>query len=279
METLVGIFMPCVGEVEGEHRGVKLGRSHVALHEAGIHPSFEQMGGVGMPEGMHGDAHFPHAGPVFRSTEGALDTGATHGGGCRRTVGVLPPGGGKEPGLVTRGFPGGAEQREGIGGQGDVPIFGALAAVDMDLEALAITVGNLEEEGVMESEAHAIDGGKGDLVVQGGGSREEALDLLHTEDSGETVGGVCAQERERVPIALEDVLGEEADTALADTQGRGGEAIDVFAVQEGVLELLFSDEVGGFVGELRQQTDCTERGFLSPFALATALKRCDHVLT
>src|SRR2546427_12861477 len=108
------------------------------------------MGGVRMPEGMDGHAHFGNAGTVCGGTEGALDTGPTHGGGRCRTVLLIPPGGGKEPGLVPVGFPGGAEQSEGICGQGDVPVCGALAAVDMDLEALAIDVGNLKVEGCLE---------------------------------------------------------------------------------------------------------------------------------
>jgi hypothetical protein len=53
----------------------------------------------------------------------------------------------------------------------------------MDLEALDIDVGDLRGEGFMEPEAQAIDGGEGDLVVQGGGGLEEPPDLLHTEDS------------------------------------------------------------------------------------------------
>jgi hypothetical protein len=82
-----------------------------------------------------------------------------------------------------------------------------------------------------------------------------------------------------VPITLEDVLVAEADTAVADAHGRGGEAIDVFAVQKVVLTLLFGDQVWRFARELSQQADLTDRGFLRPFALATELKRGDHVLT
>jgi hypothetical protein len=180
---------------------------------------------------------------VFGFTEGALDTGATHGRESRRTLVVIAPGSGKEPGGMPMGFPGGAEQREGLLGQGDVAVFGALAAVDMDLEALAINVGDLQEEGFMEPQSQAIDGGKVDLVVEGGGSREEPSDFLNTEHSGETVGGLRAHEREGVPVALEDVLVEEADATIAGAHGRGGEAIDVFAVQEIVLEFLCRDEV------------------------------------
>src|SRR5881628_2106324 len=117
--------------------------------------------------------------------------------------------------------------------------------MDMDLKALAIDVRDLEEEGFMEPEAQAIDGGKVDLVVQGGSRLEEPPDLLHPEDGGETVGGLRTQECKGVPVALEDVLREKADATGADTHGRGGEAVDIFPVQAVVLEFLFRDAVGG----------------------------------
>jgi hypothetical protein len=253
--------------------------SQVALDEPGGHTSFKQMGSVGMPQGMDGDAHFGDPGPVCGGTAGALDTGATHGGGRRRTLEVMAPGGGKEPGRVPMGFPEGAEEREGIDGQGDVAVFGTLATMDMDLEALAIDVRDLEAEGFMEPEAQARDRGEGDLVVQGGGRREEPPDLLHTEDGGETVGGLRTEECEGVPVAFEDVLREEADATGAEAHRRWGEAVDIFPVQEGVLEFLCRDAVGGCVVELSQQTDFPDRGCLSPFALATELESRNHLLT
>ena len=244
-----------------------------------MHARFEQMGGIGMPEGMDGHACFGDSSPVFGLAAGALDTGAPHGRGGRRAWFLIPPSGGKEPGLVPMGFPGGAEQRERIGGQGDVPVFGPLAAVDMDLEALAIKVGDLQEEGFLEPETQAVDGGEGDLGVHGGSRREEPPDLLHTEDSWKPVRSLRAQEREGVPVALEDVLGEEANTARADTHGGWGEAIDVFAVQDIALQRLFGDAVGGLVVELGQQVDCSDIGCLCPFAFATEVERRQHVLT
>jgi hypothetical protein len=168
VEALVGVFMPFVGEVSIDHGGCELGLSQVALDETRIDAGFTQMGGICMSEGMDGATCCGDAGSLSGGTEGTLDTGATHGGGRWRTLGVIPPGGGKEPGLVPMGFPGGAEQRESRGGQGNVAVFGARAAVDMALEALAIDVRDLQGEGFMEPEAQAVDGGKGDLVVQGG---------------------------------------------------------------------------------------------------------------
>src|SRR5262249_33757625 len=162
---------------------------------------------------------------------------------------------------------------------GDVPVFGTLPTMDMDLEALAIDVRDLEEEGFMEPEAQAIDGGEVDLVVQGGGRMEEPPDLLHTEDGGEPVGGLRTEECEGVPVALEDVLIEEADATVADAHGRWSEVIDVFAVQEIALQLLFREAVGGFVVELREQADFPDIGLLGPLALATELQCSNHLLT
>jgi hypothetical protein len=149
----------------------------------------------------------------------------------------------------------------------------------MDLEALAIDVRDLQGEGFMEPESQAVDGGEVDLVVQGSGGREESPDFLHTQDGWETVGGGRAHEREGVPIAFEDVLREEADTAVADTHGRWGEAIDVFPVQEIALKILFGEQGGRFAIELSQQADFADVGFLSAFAFATELESRNHVLT
>jgi hypothetical protein len=253
--------------------------SQGALKQAGIPASFEQRGGLRMAEGMDGDAPCGEPRPWCCGAEGALDPGATHRGSRRRPLGMIPPGGGTEPGGVPMGLPGGAEQRAGLGGQGDVPVFGAFPTMDMDLEALALDVRDLEGEGCMEPEAQARDGGEVRLVVEGGRGREESLALLHTEDGGEPVCGLHAKEREGVPVALEDVLGEEAAAAGADAHGRWGEAIDVFPVQEIALQLLCGDTVRGCVVALGQQADFPDRGFLSPFALATELESRKHVLT
>jgi hypothetical protein len=117
------------------------------------------------------------------------------------------------------------------------------------------------------------------LVVQRGGGGEEPSDLLHTEEGGETVCSVRTHERAGMPVALEDVLKEEAEATGADAPGRGGEAIDGFAGQEVMLQFLCRDAVGGCVVELSQQTDFPDRGVLGTLSLATELESHNHVLT
>ena len=81
-----------------------------------------------------------------------------------------------------------------------------------------------------------------------------------------------------MPVTLEDVLVEKPDATVADAHGSRSEAIDVFAVQEVVLKLLFREQVRRFVIELSQQPDLTDIGLLGPLALATELESCDHLL-
>ncbi len=212
-----------------------------ALDETEVHAGFEQMGGVRMSEGRDGHTCLGDAGSWCGCAEGALDAGPTPGGGRHRTVLLIPPGGGKEPGVVTRGVPGGSQQSQRIFGQGDVTILGALASVDMDLEALAVHSGDLKGAGFMEPETQTRDGGEGDLMVSGGSRREETSDFFHTEDSGETVSGLSAHERQSGPVTLQDVRREASDAAVADAQRSRGEAVDICSVQEVLLKCLFSD--------------------------------------
>jgi hypothetical protein len=149
----------------------------------------------------------------------------------------------------------------------------------MDLEALAIAVRDLEEEGFLEPEPQAIEGGEVDVIVEGGGRLEEPPDLLHAEDGGEPVGGVRAQERQCGAVTLQDVLREEAEATVAEAHGRGGEPIDVFPMQEIALQLLFGDTVGGFVVERSEQVDFSDIGCLRPFAFAAEVASCDHFST
>jgi hypothetical protein len=271
--------MTFLGEVEVAHGGFEAGVPQGDLDEAEVDASFEQRGGVRMSEGMDSQAGFGNPGALFGCAEGTLDAVSAHGKSGGRTLFLIPPGGRKEPGLVAVGSPVSSKQSEGICGQGDIAVFSAFASVDMDDHTLRVNVGNLKVEGFMEPKSQAIDSGEVDLIVRGCGWSEEPPDLLKAEDGRKTVFGLGANEWQGVPVALEDVLGEEPNATVADAHGSGGEVVNVFTVQEVVLKLGFGDEVGGFAKELREQADLTDIGFLSTFALATELKRGNHLLT
>jgi hypothetical protein len=165
-----------------------------------------------------------------------------------------------------RGWPGASQPREGLGGQGDGPVWGAVTTLALDLEALAIAGRARAGEGGREPEAPTLAGGAVHVVVDGGGGRQEAPDVLHTQHGGERGGGWRAQEREGGPGAR----GDEAEAAGADAHGRWGEAVDVFPVQAVTLQCPCREAGGGGVGALSQQASGTDLGLLGTRSCATA---------
>lgn len=106
--------MAFVGEVEIDQGGFKAGVSEGAPDEAEGDAGFEQRGGIGMPQGMDGDAGFRNFRTLLSLAEGALDAVSAHGfgGGCH--LFLVTAGGGKEPGRIAVGLPGGAQLRQGL---------------------------------------------------------------------------------------------------------------------------------------------------------------------
>jgi hypothetical protein len=109
--------------------------------------------------------------------------------------------------------------------------------------SLAVDVRHWAKESFVPSESQARDGGAIHTVVQGRGHAEQATPFLHPEDGWEPVCGLSAHEVEALPVALQNVQGEESNAARADAQGGWRELIDVFAMQHGWLERGFGDEV------------------------------------
>ena len=170
-----------------EHGGFEPCVSQVTLYEEGADPGFKQMGGVSMSQGMDGHIEFGDPGALFGFTEGPLDTAAVHGLSGGSPMFVIAPGGRKEPSGMAMGLPVGTQEGQSVFRQGHVAVLGALATVDMDHQALTVDVGDLQGEAFMESESAAVDGGKVDLVVQGGGGLEKPTDFFHTEDGWQAV--------------------------------------------------------------------------------------------
>ena len=107
-------------------------------------------------------------------------------------------------------------------------------------------------------------------MVQGDGRLEKRPDFCNAEDGGETVGGLRPHQRQRVPITVEDVRGEEAEAAGAEAHGSWGQA---------VAEVLCGEQVGRFGIELSQQAYLMDVGLRRPLSLPPELKRGNPVLT
>ena len=71
--------MPLLGQMQIDHGGFELGMAHGTLHGAEVDTGLEQMGGIGMPEGMGSDVSFADTGALFGLAKSALDAAAGHG--------------------------------------------------------------------------------------------------------------------------------------------------------------------------------------------------------
>ena len=87
-----------------------------------------------------------------------------------------------------------------------------------------------------------------------------------------------AQDRENVPIAGQNVDVEKANAAVADAHGLGRPAVDVFPMQEVLLQFRFRNQVRCFVVELREHADGAGVGFLGGLSFPIELQDGDHAL-
>jgi len=82
-----------------------------------------------------------------------------------------------------------------------------------------------------------------------------------------------------VPVGLEDVLVEEADTPVTEAHGSWGKASDVGAMEARALQCRCCYPIWRCAVERREEAYLTDRGWWGTLALATELQRSDHVLT
>ena len=136
-----------------------------------------------------------NASTAFGCAEGPLDAIAAHRLSGGRTLFLIPPGGGKEPGGVLVGLPVNPSTESGcLQAKGRSGLWRPCLDGHEPVGAVTVDVGNLKVESFMESESQAIDGGEVDLVVHGGGCPEETPDFLDTQDGGKTVFALSANE-------------------------------------------------------------------------------------
>ena len=170
---------------------------------------------------MNGDCFFADSGIILGPAEGALDTAFGHGSlGLLGSLAISAQGGEEEARMAV-GYPVAAEQVEGGLGKRDVAIFGPFSTVDMDHHAGGVDVGDFEMEAFVKSEAAGVYGGEIGIVLEGFDAGQNAADFFHAQDGRKSSFGLGSEDAEDVPVALEDVLIEEAYAAIADPHSIG----------------------------------------------------------
>jgi hypothetical protein len=250
--------------------------AHVFLDDAEVDAGLQEVGGVGVAQGMNGDAFFADSGIRLGPAECALDTTFGHGSLSFLCSFAVAAQGWEEELRMAVGYPIVAEQVEGGLGERDVTILGAFATVDMDHHAGGVDIGDFEMESFVKSEAAGVYGGKIGIVLEGLDSGQNASDFFHAENGRKASFGLGSEDSEDMPVALEDMLVEEAYPAIADPHGIGRPVISVFAVEEIILELFFGNEIGGLAVEFDEHAQGPCIGLLRAFPFAVELKGLDH---
>jgi hypothetical protein len=238
---LAGVLLALLGKVEIDHGGFELSMAHVTLDDPQVDPGFEEVGGIGVAEGVNGDRLFVNSGSDLGATEGPLDAALSHGQGSVLGSITASTQSREEETGVTVGSPIVAEQVEGRRGKRDVAVLGALSPVDMDHHAGRVDIGDFEVEAFVESEAAGIDGGEIGVILGGFDLGQEAADFFPAKDGREASFGLGSEDSEDMPVTLQDVFVEEANAAIADPHSIGRPVIDVFPAEEIVLEFLLGD--------------------------------------
>jgi hypothetical protein len=185
------------------------------LHGAEVDPRFKPMRGIGMPEGMGADVSFADTGALFGFAKSALDAAAGHRGGGAGQVFVIAAGRGLERSLAP------------------LPRCTCIMWRGPSMSP------PLKVESFMEAQSTAVEGGEGGALVQGCHGLEEAWDFCAAENGREALFGLSSHDLQDFPGASQDLLGEETASARTDAHGAWREAIDVFSMQQIVLQVLF----------------------------------------
>jgi len=248
--------------VEIHHGGLDLGMAQIALDNPQVHTFLQKVCGIRVTQGMDVHGALGDAGPAHSFLHGYLDGGFSHGRLACGSEPLSASESGKDQARVSVRLPVIAEHRKGLRRQGNHAILGPLAAVNMDEHTVTVDISDLQVQRLLEAQAAGVDGEEECLVVGGVHTGKDAGDLILGEDGGERFGALCSEIAKDIPIALQDILEEEAYAAVADTQRGGGPLSDVSAIEKIFLQFLLGNEVRGLAVELHQQAHLAGVGAL-----------------
>ena len=236
-----------------ELRGARAGVTDVDLDQAQVHAVFQEMGGVGMPEGVH-VRPFVDTALLAGADKGRLQTRARNWSGPFRDEIARPvaDGCGKHPLRGSVGPPVRAEHDERLRRQRDVAVPPALA-VEVQHAPSAVHVGDMKVGALQQAQPADVDGRQARPIDGQPNRAQDALHFLATQDDGQLLLPGRSHELEELPLPAQRALVEELDPAQRDGETRGGEVLNVREVEEVLAELVFPEPVGRSVevgGEL-----------------------------
>lgn len=224
-----------LGQVGVDHSRIQALVPEQLLDRAHIDAGFQQMRGVGMPQGVH---------------RGVFGNAALTHSGAKRPLQVR--GVDRSSGYPSRENPllrsvlseEHAQQRPGRLGQRNVPVLGALAVSHPHLPTLQIDVGARQMHALVQAQPQRVDQlqrGSIDLIADQRHNMAHFLDAEHHRQSTRPRRALDAQ---HPPGSLERFFVEEFDPRKIDREraGRGLPLVD--QMQEECADLLVAEQIG-----------------------------------
>ena len=165
MNDLGGHLLGFGGQVGIEGGGFGGVMAEILLDEPEVDTGFQQVGGVGVAQGVDAGFLAEAAGPKS-GAKGILDVADGHGSFGGGTVNATPSGSGENPNRVAVGFPVLAEPLQGRVRQGDITIFAPLAAMDVNQLAGAVDVADLKVSAFLQAQAARVNSGETSLIAE-----------------------------------------------------------------------------------------------------------------
>jgi len=255
IEPLLVLGLAEGGQVGIDGRDHRAAMTEVDLELAQVFALFEEVGGVGMAQGVDRGVLLDAAG-IEGQAEGALECGAAHrlggGAGALATVAL----GGEQQLGMAMGTPQLAEQIQGALRQRNEAVAVSFATADVKEHPTRIDVGHVEVEGFAQAQAAGIDGAQSDAVVESGHRCENTADLLGGEDHRQPgLGGGAGEGEFGRPGALEGLFPEQLDGAEGLRGGGTGETTLGLEVDEVLTQVLGLKPIRGateVLGQLAQ---------------------------
>jgi hypothetical protein len=240
--------------------------AEVDLDLAEVLALFEQVRGIGMPQGMDvgllGDA----AGPE-RETERPLQRGAAHrlaGGGSALAAVAL---GREEQDRMAVRFPLLAQEPEGALGQGNVAVLIAFAGAEVQEHALGVDIADLQAQTLPQAQSARVNGAEADAMIQGRHRGQKAAHLGGGEHDGQFELGIGAGQFQFVrPGAVQGFFPEELDGADGLGAGLTRDLLVGLEMDAVLTDVLGAEPVGGFAVELAELAEAGVVGLLGAWA-------------
>jgi len=101
----VCIFLSLIGQMQINHGGFQAGMAEISLNDSEVDSGLEQVGGIGVSQGVNGDGFLFNACGKFGSSKGALDGFHGHGALGGRAILTASAHGGKDKPGISMGDP------------------------------------------------------------------------------------------------------------------------------------------------------------------------------